>query len=391
MNTLANQLVIAEREEVARGVKLLLASPLITERTGGGEFDLVRAPQAITMWFDYYCGWGLMVEPRRGYARLAKVRSTADDPACAPAPLRPGPLRSQTLCPAVRRRGGITRRAGTPWATCRRVTRATADDPALPRSTPRVARSGWRSSTSCGCWSPSGCCRSGRSTDSYAESAAAKVLYRVDTTLLMRLHAAPVGPSRRLSTAEEVALRFEELLGRILRERRYGRPRTRADAVHVRRPSATCGCAIPSSVGSSTIRSSTATICPMTSSRISRPPLGGSCGSGRTGRVRPGGTGRGNAVRGPRRRRHRRPVSRRRQHRQGRRAPAAGQPHRASATEQLAIAAAGLLDRFPRWAKAYRETDGCQQLVRDALAVLTGFGLVRVTGGLVLPLPAAAW
>jgi uncharacterized protein (TIGR02678 family) len=61
-----------------------------------------------------------------------------------------------------------------------------------------------------------------------------------------------------------------------------------------------------------------------------------------------------------------------------------------SATEQLELAAAGLLARFPRWAKSYRDNDGPQQLVGDALAVLTGFGLVRAVDGLVYPLPAAA-
>ena len=60
------------------------------------------------------------------------------------------------------------------------------------------------------------------------------------------------------------------------------------------------------------------------------------------------------------------------------------------ATEQLELAAAGLLARFPRWAKSYRDNDGPLQLVSDALVVLTGFGLVRVIDGLVYPLPAAA-
>jgi uncharacterized protein (TIGR02678 family) len=61
----------------------------------------------------------------------------------------------------------------------------------------------------------------------------------------------------------------------------------------------------------------------------------------------------------------------------------------AMATEQLRISASALLAEFPRWAKGYRENDGPAQFVGDGLAVLTGFGLVRVTGGLVQPLPAA--
>jgi uncharacterized protein (TIGR02678 family) len=61
-----------------------------------------------------------------------------------------------------------------------------------------------------------------------------------------------------------------------------------------------------------------------------------------------------------------------------------------SATEQLEIAAAALLARFPRWAKSYRASDGPRELTGDALAVLTGFGLVRVDNGIIYPLPAAA-
>ena len=42
MSTLANQLVVAEREEVARGIRLLLARPLITEAATRPAFELVR-------------------------------------------------------------------------------------------------------------------------------------------------------------------------------------------------------------------------------------------------------------------------------------------------------------------------------------------------------------
>jgi uncharacterized protein (TIGR02678 family) len=61
-----------------------------------------------------------------------------------------------------------------------------------------------------------------------------------------------------------------------------------------------------------------------------------------------------------------------------------------AAIEQLRISAGELLARFPRWAKSYRDENGPAQLVSDALAVLTGFGLVKVAGGLVRALPAAA-
>ena len=79
MSGLSNQLVNAERDEIARGIRLLLASPLISERTSADWFDLVRRRrEPIRQWFDYYCGWTLIVEPRLGYARLVKVRAATD-------------------------------------------------------------------------------------------------------------------------------------------------------------------------------------------------------------------------------------------------------------------------------------------------------------------------
>jgi hypothetical protein len=54
------------------------------------------------------------------------------------------------------------------------------------------------------------------------------------------------------------------------------------------------------------------------------------------------------------------------------------------------LASATLLERFPRWAKVYRDEDGPRRLASDAVAVLVGFRLVEVRSGLVRPLPAAA-
>lgn len=80
MSTLANQLASAEREEeVARAIRLLLTRPLLTEAADPTGFDLVRRRRdPLARWFDYTCGWNLVVEPRRGYARLTKVRGNPD-------------------------------------------------------------------------------------------------------------------------------------------------------------------------------------------------------------------------------------------------------------------------------------------------------------------------
>ena len=67
MSSLTNQLVIAEREEIARGIRLLLATPTSSAARPAEAFDLVRRRRdPIAKWFDYYCGWRLVVEPRSG-------------------------------------------------------------------------------------------------------------------------------------------------------------------------------------------------------------------------------------------------------------------------------------------------------------------------------------
>jgi uncharacterized protein (TIGR02678 family) len=59
-------------------------------------------------------------------------------------------------------------------------------------------------------------------SDSYVDADTAKVLYRVNTTLLIRLLAAPRGPSGLAVPAGEVPLRFDELLRSMGEETRYG-------------------------------------------------------------------------------------------------------------------------------------------------------------------------
>jgi uncharacterized protein (TIGR02678 family) len=79
MSKLGNQLARLEGEEVARGVRLLLARPLLTAVQDPDGFDLIRRRrEPIVKWFDYYCGWRVHVEPRAGYARLFKVTQQPD-------------------------------------------------------------------------------------------------------------------------------------------------------------------------------------------------------------------------------------------------------------------------------------------------------------------------
>ena len=228
MSNLANQLVIAEREEVARGVRLLLARPLITERSDPGAFELVRRRrEPITRWFDYYCGWSVVVEPRQGYARLLKVRSRAQTDASRPARrLRSGrnpfDRRRYTLLCLV-----AAELLAAPVTTigllADRVVQASGADAVVPvfDTASRAERMAYvdvlRLLESCGALLVVD-----GATESFVDSSEAKVLYRVNPTLLMRLLAASNGPSQLAVPPDEVPLRFAELLAALVAERRYG-------------------------------------------------------------------------------------------------------------------------------------------------------------------------
>ena len=234
MSNLANQLVIAERAEVARGIRTLLARPLLTEKDDPAAFELVRRRrEPLTRWFDYTLGWSLVVEPRQGYARLAKARAygttgvTGDRPARR---LRAGraPLdrrRYVLLCATCAEL--LAMPVTTVGLLADRVVGAlAADDALLPFDTAqraermafvdvlRLLESFGAVTTLDG------------ATDSYTESAEAKVLYRVQPDVLMRLLAAPGSPSRIAAATgtapEAVPGRFTELLAALTRERRYG-------------------------------------------------------------------------------------------------------------------------------------------------------------------------
>jgi uncharacterized protein (TIGR02678 family) len=397
VSNLSNQLVVAEREDVARGIRLLLANPLISERSSAEWFDLVRRRrEPIRRWFDYYCGWTLIVEPRLGYARLVKVRAATD-------PSRPARRLRGGRAPFDRRRYVLLCLAAAellavPVTTigllADRVRHASAADPVVAAfdSASRAERMAFvdalRLLESYGVLEVVD-----GSSDSFVESATAKVLYRVDSTLLLRLIAAPVGPSQLAVPVEEVPLRFDELPGLVTAERRYGR--TDGDGAGV----------VPASevqrnlwLRHSIFR------------RLADDPvlyLADLSAEERAYLASPTG----------------RQLLRRAAEQGGfvleeraegvlfidpeglatdSRFPDDASNAKVAAlllldaiggtatTEQLQVRASALLARFPHWAKSYRDEDGPAQLVADALAILAGFGLVRLSGGLVTPLPAAA-
>jgi uncharacterized protein (TIGR02678 family) len=386
---LTSQLARQEREEVASGIRLLLAHPLITVRTRPEDFDLVRRRrQAIASWFEQHCGWRLQVEPRSGYARLDKVRAEPD-------PSRPARRLRTSRAPFDRRRytllcvvaaellaGPVT----TIGLLADRVVQATAADPVLTRfdTASRAERMAYVDALRL--LEHHGVLHAvDGASESFVDHCDAKVLYRVDTTLLMRLLGAPVPPSRLAEPG--AGGDFDRWLAALVHESRYGDAGERGRAATpgqrelwlrhsiVRRlvddPVVYRGDLSPSQrrylatpVGLEQVRQACAqagfeleeraeglmAIDPDAIATDARfPDDAGNAGNARiaalllldTLTAAPAGV----------------------------------------SVEQLRLAAQRLLDRFPSWAKAYRSEGGSQRLAEDALAVLRAFGLVDVLPG----------
>jgi uncharacterized protein (TIGR02678 family) len=394
MSNLSNQLVVAEKDEMARGIRVLLASPLVHERGAPESFDLVRRRrEPIRKWFEYYCGWSLVVEPRLGYARLAKIRPMTDAS-------RPARRNRSGRAPFDRRRYVLLCVAAAELLTvpvttigllADRITRATATDPVLAgfdtsvRGERMAFVDALRMLESLGVVEVLD-----GTTESYVDSEEAKVLYRVDPTLLMRVLAAPTGVSQLAVPADEVPMRFDELLSTVSRERRYGtavehgppisdvqrnlwlrhsifRRLVDDPVVYLDDLTADERAYLNSPTGRQLLRRAADEGGFLLEERAEGVLL-----------VDPDGIATDS------------------------RFPDDSSNAKVAAllllenidtvvtTEQLRVSATALLARFPSWAKGYRGDNGAGELVTDALDVLCGFGLVRVEDGLVHPLPAAA-
>ncbi len=199
MTTLGSQLDRIEAEETSRVIRLMLAHPLLTLASDPTGFDLVRRRRdALIRWFEEHCGWRLIVEARDGYARLLKIRPEID----ATRPLR---RERSTRAPFDRRRYTLlaivcAELLATPVTTigllADRVAHATAAEPTI--ETFQTSRRGERATfvDALKLLERSGALRALDGTaESYLDSDTAKVLFQVDTTLLLRLLAAPHAPS----------------------------------------------------------------------------------------------------------------------------------------------------------------------------------------------------
>jgi uncharacterized protein (TIGR02678 family) len=224
-------------EDRARAIRLLLARPLLTADADPDGFDLVRRhAEDLRRWFDDACGWTLHVEPRRGYARLVKVRPDPD-------PTRPARRQRSTRAPFDRRRyvmlclicaelarpGAMT----TVGLLAERVRSATTTDPAVPTfdTAHRDERAAFVDALKL--LEEHGVVRAvDGSSDAYVDSPDAKVLYQVDDARLVRLLAAPVPPSRvavARDTGPDAAAGGGPPLAALLHEARYGEADERSD------------------------------------------------------------------------------------------------------------------------------------------------------------------
>ncbi|TDP91189.1 TIGR02678 family protein [Labedaea rhizosphaerae] len=396
MSNLSNQLVIAERDEVARGIRIMLVSPLLHERGAPEQFDLVRRRrEPITKWFDYYCGWDLAVEPRLGYARLAKVRPTADGS-------RPLRRRRSGQAPFDRRRYVLLCMAAAellsvPVTTigllADRVARATAADPVVADFVTAVRGERMAFVDALRVLEHLGTIEVlDGATESFVDAVEAKVLYRVDNTLLMRLLSAPTGVSQLAVPAEEVPARFDELLSAVSRERRYGAAPEQSGHLppvsEVQR-----NLWLRHSIFRRLVDDPVVYLDDLTgderaylNSPTGRQLLRRAASEGgflveeraegvmfvdpdaiATDHRFPDGAGNAKVAA----------------------LLLLDRIDAVTTIEQLRVIAGELLAKFPRWAKGYRGDNGIHTLVTEALDVLRGFGLVRVADGLVHPLPAA--
>ncbi|NHD16211.1 MULTISPECIES: TIGR02678 family protein [unclassified Actinopolyspora] len=225
MSNLNNQLVATEREELARCIRVLLAHPLLLKKDAPKDFDTARRRhETLRSWFDYYCGWTLTVMPRAGYARLHKSRGDVDAS-------RPARRLRSGKAPFDRRRYALlcvvaAELLATPTThiamLAERVRHSTGNDPVVPTFDTSI--------------------RSERmayvdvlrllesyavldavdgTTESFVDSERAQVLYRVDSTLLMRLLSTATGPSRLVGEGTDHT-DTTELIDALSTDPRYG-------------------------------------------------------------------------------------------------------------------------------------------------------------------------
>ncbi|GAA3204252.1 TIGR02678 family protein [Nonomuraea helvata] len=382
MSSLANQLVRAEKEEIARAIRTLLRRPLVSQHDDPAAFDLIRKRrQPLIQWFDYFCGWRLVVEPRQGYARLIKVRTE-------PSATRPARRRRATRAPFDRRRYTLlclcaaellTSPVTTIGMLARRVVHAAAVESEVPAFDPVRSEERAAFVDALTLLEQHGAIIAmDGATDAYLDDEEAKVLYRVDTTRVIRLLAAPVPPSRIASGSWDA----------LTTEARYGgdEPTETQRNLWARHSLIRRLLDEPVVYGDELTPDQWAYAASLPGRRLIRraaEEAGFVLEERAEGFLLVDTDATATDTRFPD---------------DGSHAKVAallmldllvsvGRPVTAA---RLDAEATQLLRRFPQWARAYQSDEGGPRLAADALAVLTMFGLARRTGDRVAALPAAA-
>jgi len=373
MSQAGNQLARQEREEIARAIRLLLRDPLISAHLDPAGFDLVRRRRRpLTAWFDYYCGWRLVVEPRHGYARLVKIRGDAG-------PTRPARRRRGGGAPFDRRRYTLFCLAcaellATPVTTigmlARSVVQAAAAEPDVPEFDPLRADERSAFVDALKLLEHYGVlAATDGATDAYLGNADAKVLYRVDTGRITRLLATPVPPPP--AGADDEAVHAGPTSTQRALWARHSLIRRLLDDPVVYRKELTPDqrAYLASPTGRRTVREAAERAGFVLEDRAEGLLLVDAEGLSTETRF-----------------------------------PADGSPARVAALLLLDLLAThgplstirlrqevdAILERFPGWARVYQSEGGPARLLDDALDILAVFGLVHRTEGMTLPLPAAA-
>lgn len=211
MSTLQNQLAVQEREDVARSIRGLLRTPWVTQASDPAVYELIRRRQmAVGKWFEHYLGWELVLQSDLGYARLAKTPGDRT----APGDLRPARRQRSSRAPFDRLRYVLLcvvaaelldARLITIGDLAERVAAACAADDVLPRF--RTDRHEHRRAfvdVLIGLESWAAVVRIDGQTEVFADDAAVAVLYRVHPPALHHLLACPQGPS--LAVADDLTV-----------------------------------------------------------------------------------------------------------------------------------------------------------------------------------------
>ncbi|MGJ7907855.1 TIGR02678 family protein [Actinopolyspora sp. H202] len=392
MSNLNNQLVATEREELARCIRVLLADPLLTKQDAPKDFDTARRRhEALRSWFDYYCGWTLTVMPRAGYARLHKSRGDVDAS-------RPARRLRSGRAPFDRRRYALlcvvaSELLATPTTTigmlAERVRHSTGNDPVVPTfdTSTRSERMAYVDVLRL-LESYTVLVTVDGSTESFVETERAQVLYRVDSTLLMRLLSTVTGPSRVAEEGTDYA-DPDELIEAISTDSRYGNAEHSSrnqqnlwarhsvmrklfddPVVYWQDLSEQQRTYAGSPTGRQLLRKAAEEAGFVLEERaeglllVDREEIA-------TDSTFPDDSGNAKIA--------------------ALRLLDELNAHPKGVTEQrLREAADGILAEEPRWAKSYRSEDGTARLVSDALRVLTDFDLVARHEDRILPRPAAA-